>query len=693
MADVKNGRNPALSGDMPVQDASVVEDPGRSLWGWRRGDRRMGGIAYLTALALSIAGLAIVVNQVFNLGLFGFRPLSTGYYYYVIACFMPVAFLSHPARMADRLHVRWYDWLLCAIALATGIYLGLNAGNILTRGWDIDAPMLPTVMAGILVLLALEGVRRCGGTLLLIICATFAVYPLFADSMPGVLWGMQYTIAEAARAHGMGVESIIGIPMRIVAELLIGFIVFGSALVISGGGTFFMNFAMALMGARRGGPAKVSILASGFFGSLSGSVISNVISTGAMTIPTMKRSGYPAHYAGAVEACASTGGTLMPPVMGAVAFIMASFLNVPYVEVMAAAVVPAFLFYLALLLQADAYAARTGLAGLPRAQLPSLIGTLKTGWIYLFSLGLLVYLIVFERIESMAPFYAALLLTATALAIERGLGRMRIVLDLIVEAGVNIGNLVALLAGIGLIVGALSITGAGNAFPRELVNLAGDNIPLLLILGALTSFILGMGMTVSACYIFLAIVLAPALVQVGLDPMASHLFILYWGMLSFITPPVALAAVAAAGISGAGAMRTAVTAVRLGAPLFILPFMFVLDPALIMRGELSAIVAAVSTAAIAIWMLAAAFERYAYFVGRLNRLEMLLMLIGGLTLIVPEHSSDFIGLGLLLALYLWKFLSRRHKGRIAPSGDAATNPVSGAAPDPLADEKNRTGVP
>ena len=146
---------------------------------------------------------------------------------------MPVAFLSHPARMADRLHVRWYDWLLCAIALATGIYLGLNAGNILTRGWDIDAPMLPTVMAGILVLLALEGVRRCGGTLLLIICATFAVYPLFADSMPGVLWGMQYTIAEAARAHGMGVESIIGIPMRIVAELLIGFIVFGSALVIS----------------------------------------------------------------------------------------------------------------------------------------------------------------------------------------------------------------------------------------------------------------------------------------------------------------------------------------------------------------------------------------------------------------------------------------------------------------------------
>jgi TRAP transporter 4TM/12TM fusion protein len=692
MADVKNGRNPAQAGAMPVQDASVAEDPGRSLWGWRRADRRMGGIAYLAALALSIAGLAIVVNQVFNLGLFGFRPLSTGYYYYVIACFMPVAFLSHPARMTDRLRVRWYDWFLSAVALGTGIYLGQNASNILTRGWDIDAPMLPTVMSGILVLLALEGVRRCGGTLLLLICATFAVYPLFADSMPGVLWGMQYTLAEAARAHGMGVESVIGIPMRIVAELLIGFIVFGSALIISGGGTFFMNFAMALMGGRRGGPAKVSILASGFFGSLSGSVISNVISTGAMTIPTMKRSGYPPHYAGAVEACASTGGTLMPPVMGAVAFIMASFLNVPYVEVMAAAFVPAILFYLALLLQADAYAARTGLAGLPRAQLPSLLATLKTGWVYLLSLGLLVYLLVFQRIESMAPFYAALLLTATAIVLERGLGRMRVVLDLIVEAGVNIGNLVALLAGIGLVVGALSITGVGTAFSRELVNLAGDNIPLLLILGAVTSFILGMGMTVSACYIFLAIVLAPALIQVGLDPMASHLFILYWGMLSFITPPVALAAVAASGIAGAGAMRTAVTAVRLGAPLFILPFMFVLNPALILRGELAAILLSVTTAAIAIWMLAAAFERYAYFVGRLNRVETILMLVGGLTLIVPEQRTDLVGLGLLLVIYLWKILGRQRMDDKRLARDEAGDPVGVKAAHAESDEKNRAGM-
>ena len=647
-------RPPVVPGHAPAPAAGEPEVP--SVWGWHRRGRRLGGAAYVGVLLLGSIGLGVVVNQVFNLALFGFRPLSTAYYYLVIALFLPIAYLAYPARAADADRVRWYDWALVLVALATGGYLATQAVNILTRGWDIDAPALPTAAAAVLVLLALEGVRRCGGILLFGICAVFAVFPLFAESMPGALWGTQYTPAEAVRAHAMGVESIIGIPMRIVSELLIGFIVFGSALIVSGGGVFFMNFAMALMGGRRGGPAKVSILSSGLFGSLSGSVISNVISTGAMTIPTMKKSGYPSHYAGAVEACASTGGTLMPPVMGAVAFIMASFLNVSYVSVMTAALVPALLFYIALMLQADCYAARIGLKGLPRASLPKLGATMRSGWVYLFSLGLLVWLLIGYRIESMAPFYASVALVLTAVLLQRGMNRLRIVLDLIVDAASNVGNLVAILAGIGMVVGALSITGVGTAFSRELVNLAGDNFLLLLLLGALTSFILGMGMTVSACYIFLAIVLAPALVQSGLNQMASHLFILYWGMLSFITPPVALAAVAASGIAKAGAMRTAFTAMRLGMPLFILPFMFVLNPALILQGEPQQIVVSVGTALVAIWMLSAGMERYAYFAGPTDRIGSLLMLAGGLTLIVPEGRTDLIGLGLLVAAYGWQFL-------------------------------------
>ncbi|CAN5625621.1 TRAP transporter permease [soil metagenome] len=650
----------AVQEDLPARK----DDPAIPLqWGWQREGERMAGAAYVATLVLSTAGILIVVNQIFNLGLAGFRPLSTAYYYLLVGFFLPIAYLAYPARAADAHRVRWYDWLIAAIAFGTGLYLSVNAINILNRGWDIDAPPLPTAMSGVLVLLALEGVRRCGGGLLLVICSIFAAYPLVAGQMPGVLWGTESTLAETARAHSMGVESIIGIPMRVVAELLVGFIIFGVALIVSGGGAFFMDFAMALMGGRRGGPAKVSILASGFFGSLSGSVISHVISTGAMTIPTMKRSGYPPHYAAAIEACASTGGTLMPPVMGAVAFIMASFLNVPYTEVMIAALVPAVLFYLVLLLQADAYAARVGLAGLPKEQLPSLGATLKRGWVYLFSLALLVYLLVFQRIESMAPFYASLLLLATAIIMRRGLDRVRIILDMVVEAGVNVGNLVGILAGIGLVVGALSITGVGTAFSRELVSFAGDTILLLLILGALTSFILGMGMTVSACYIFLAIVLAPALVQVGLNQMASHLFILYWGMLSFITPPVALAAVAAAGIAGAPTMKTAVTAVRLGAVLFILPFMFVLNPALILQGEAVEIVLSVATEVVAMWMLSAGFERYAYFGGRLSWWLAAVMIAGGLSFIVPEHRTDFVGVLALIVVYASQFLARRRAAR------------------------------
>ena len=636
-------------------DASSANPQGEC-WGWQRSDRRMAGAAYVVVLLLSSIGIVLVVNQVFALGLLGFRPLSTAYYYMLIGLFLSVAYLAYPARESDRGRVPWFDWLLAAVVFGVGFYLAHNATNILTRGWDIHAPLGPTLASGVLVLLALEGIRRCGGNTLLAICSVFAVYPLFAGQMPGVLWGTDYTLAEAVRAHSMGVESIIGIPMRVVADLLIGFIVFGVALVVSGGGDFFMKLATALMGGRRGGPAKVSILASGFFGSLSGSVISNVISTGAMTIPTMKRCGYPPHYAGAVEACASTGGTLMPPVMGAVAFIMASFLNVPYSEVMFAALVPAVLFYTVLLLQADAYAARVGLKGLSRAELPSIRKTLAAGWVYLLSLALLVYLIVAYRIESMAPFYASLLLLLTAVLMRKGAGRVRVVLDMIVEAGVNVANLVGILAGIGLIVGALSMTGVGTAFSRELVQFAGDSLFLLLVLGALTSFILGMGMTVSACYIFLAIVLAPALVQVGLDPMASHLFILYWGMLSFITPPVALAAVAAAGIAGAPAMKTGLMSLRLGSVLFLLPFLFVVNPALILRGDPLSVVVAVGTALLAVWMLSAAFERYAYFVGPIRPWAAGVMLIGGLSLMVPEHRTDFIGALALIIVYGHRFL-------------------------------------
>jgi TRAP transporter 4TM/12TM fusion protein len=623
------------------------------------GRDRLVGSAYWLAIVLGSAGVLLTINQTFNLHLLGEAIIDTSFYYLLLGLFLSLAFLAYPARRADRLAIPWYDWALFATAILTTGYLAWHGGRIVAEGWDLAAPPEAIAVAGIICLLALEGVRRAGGPVLFILCAVFALYPLFADSMPGFLWGPSSNLAETVSAHGMGVESIIGVPMRTVASLLIGFLVFGSALVVTGGGEFFMSLAVALMGRTRGGPAKVAVLSSGFFGSLSGSVISNVVTTGQMTIPTMKRVGYPPHYAGAVEACASTGGALMPPVMGAVAFIMAEFLNVPYSTVMLSAVVPALLYYGALLLQADHYAAKNGLKGQPAEEIPPLLPVLKRGWHFLFSLGLLTYLLLVMKQEALAPYIATAVLIATTLVFggkRFGLAGLR---DLAIDATRNIVNIVAILAGIGFIVGSLSYTGVGGAFSRELLQFAGGNIYLLLILGAITSFVLGMGMTASACYIFLAITLAPALVGGGLNPIGAHLFILYWGLISFITPPVALAAIAAASIAKSDPWRTGIWAMRLGLINFVLPFLFVLNPTLILIGTPWHIAHDVTTACFAVWLLASALEGWVYGLGAIGWLSRAALLVGALGLLAPGLYTDLVGLGLLAIVWIGNKLRRK----------------------------------
>lgn len=636
---------------------SDLRDGGAKPWSDR--GKRIRGVAWFLTFGFSTIGLAIIVNQIFNLKLFGFSPISTSYYYLIVALFLPIALLAYPARQSDIETVRWYDWIIGSLAFGVGLFFAFHSNDILNRGWEFKAPINVTAFAGVLVLIALEAVRRCAGTPLFLICSFFSMFPLFAGSMPGFLWGAQLSLSETVLGHALGVESIIGIPIRVISDLLIGFILFGVVLTVSGGGMFFMDLASALMGNSRGGPAKVAILSSGFFGSLSGSVISNVISTGSMTIPTMKRCGYPAAYAGAVESCASTGGALMPPVMGSVAFVMASFMNVPYADIMVAAAVPALLFYLILLVQTDCYAARHGLAGLPKDQLPKFWVVLRSGWVFVLSLGTLVVLLLNTSAEAKAPFYVTAIILAVTMYRSRGSDLWKPIFRLITETGTTIALLVGILSGVGMIVGALALTGVGNAFSRELLQYAGGNSFLLLIFGALTSFILGMGMTVSACYIFLAVVLAPALVQSGFSEMSSHLFILYWAMLSYITPPVAMAAVAASSISQASAMKTGITAMRLGSILFVLPFFFVLNPSLILQGEADNIIISVSTAMLSIVMLSCASERYLYIVNRPARNgETFMLAVGGLCLLSPNIIADFAGFAILIGFVLLGVKSR-----------------------------------
>ena len=601
-------------------------------------------------MVLGALGVIMAINQQFLLNIFGFQPLGNAYLYYLIGIFLALAFLTLPATAMNPRRFWWLNIILAIAAMGSAGWLGFHGLDIIQKGWEYDAPLGADIAASVLIVLVLEGVRRAGGPILLFTALLFGTYPLYADYMPGFLWGTEYSLVGTVRAHVLGVESIIGIPMQVVAELVIGFVIFGSVLVATKGSDFFMELASALLGHSRGGPAKVAVMGSGILGSLSGSVISNILTSGPFSIPTMRRVGYPAHYAAAVEACASTGATLMPPVMGTVAFVMASFLGVQYSSIVIAAVIPAILFYVALLFQVDMYAARRGLNGLPRSETPPIWPVLKSGWPYLLSLAVLIFVLMGLRMEARSPYYASVvMLVATSFRKETRLTLAR-AKGLLLDISRNIANLVAVLAGIGLVVGGLSYTGVAGAFSRELLLYAGGNTALMLIAGAVTSFVLGMGMTVTACYIFLSILLAPALVQAGLNPIASHLFILYWGMLSYITPPVALAAITAANVAGSKPMKTGFHAMRLGMPLFVLPFIFVYDPALIMEGSWLQIIERVGLTVLAIWAITSAFESWIYKVGRIGIVSRIAFGAGGILVLFPELTTSLIGAAVLVGV-------------------------------------------
>ena len=511
--------------------------------------------------------------------------------------------------------VPWFDWLLAALTVVVSGFFVLTADESLESGWEYAAPQEAVWFSVGLYLLILEATRRAGGFVLFAIVLVFSLYPTFASHVPDPLSGFQSPFLDVIPFFMISSEASFGIPMNAFGTLVIGFILFGAILQYTGGGRFFNDLALALVGRYRGGAAKVAIFASGFMGSMSGSVISNVLTTGVVSIPAMKKTGFSPRYAAATEACASTGGVLMPPIMGATAFVMASWLARPYVEIMLAAAIPSLLYYFGLFAQIDAYAARRGLKGLPRPDLPRVWATLKTGWIYILVFAVLIFLMVAFRWETRAPFYAIVLLLIANQVMRGSRFTVRSFFDMIVSVGRTLAELTAVLLGIGMIVGAFQATGLTGPLATELIFLAGDSVFMLLLMGALTSFIFGMGMTVTACYIFLAVVLAPALVQGGLNVLAVHLFILYWGMVSYITPPVALGAFAAASIAGASPMRTGLEAMRLGGVIYIAPFFFVLNPALIGEGPWLEVVVVLACALIGIWFLASAMQAFVAWLG------------------------------------------------------------------------------
>ena len=586
--------------------------------------------------AVTVVLMMMTLDYLFNLRWLDFiTGLETQFYYAVVALLLPLVYLLWPITHAvQHRPVPWYDYCLSAVTLAVGGYFVYNAESILERGWAFAAPDAAIMASYAWWLLIIEAARRAGGWPIAIIVATFSLYPLVADIVPGPIQAFPSTLEETAMYHTMSTESIMGVPLQAFAGLVIGFLVFGVVLQKSGGGKFFINLAFALLGHVRGGPAKVSIFSSGLMGSMSGSVISNVLTTGVLSIPAMRRIGMSRSFSGGVEACASTGGVLMPPVMGATAFVMAMFLDVPYSAVALAAVIPSVLYFLGLFIQIDAYAARHDIKGLPAVELPSLWQTLKEGWYFIFVFALLVWMLLVMQREAVAPFYATALLLVLNQFSRHNRWGLRELGETLSSAAKLFAELIAILAGVGMLVGALSMTGLSGTIANDFIHIAGGSVPLLLLMGALTSFVLGIGMTVTAAYIFLAVALAPALIQGGgLDPMAVHMFILYWGMLSFITPPVALGAFAAATVAGARPMATGLQAMRLGSVIYFIPFLFVLNPALIMQGEPLQVVLVFIQALVGIVLFASAMQGYLIGVGRLGVGAIYETLVRGLVLV------------------------------------------------------------
>jgi TRAP transporter 4TM/12TM fusion protein len=637
-----------------VQDKLIEEYRYRTLTGFWK---------WLTII-FTIIGLGLSIYQIFHIRTFGML-MGNSYLYILMAFFLSLTFLFFPLKKGGGKGIIFYfDVCLWALTLFISSCFAFHGYDIIYKGWGYHAPFHITIMAFIFWALVLESVRRTSGNMLTIIILVFSIYPLFAPYMPGFMEGYGRSLTTTAVFHVLSTESIVGIPLRVFGSILIGFLVFGIALQSSGGSVFFLNLSSSLLGSTRGGTAKVAVLSSALFGSLSGSVISNVVTTGSITIPAIKKSGYPSHYAGGIECAASTGGTLMPPVMGTTAFVMAAFLDMPYANVALAAAVPSILVYLGLLIQVDGYAARKGFKGLPKNEIPSLIKTLREGWFYLFAVIVLLYFLFVSRVETQAPFYTILFLFAAAMLKKETRLTAHSFLQFILKSGRLLSELISIIAAVGMILGALALTGVAASFAREIVSMAGGNMILMIIFGALASFILGMGMTITACYIFLALVLAPALVMMGLNEISVHLFLLYWGMLSFITPPVALAAYPAAVLAESKPLKVAMTATKLGAAKYVVPLFFILDPALVLQAGIGDIFQAFVSAFIGVILMTSVLENYLIGIGsiELNTIPGLIsgsgLFVAGFIVGLPGLKMDILGLCLLNASLAFIFLIR-----------------------------------
>jgi TRAP transporter 4TM/12TM fusion protein len=607
--------------------------------------------------AVPIFGLVYCLHILQRLGI---QLLNEQYLALGLGCLLSACFLTTPgAKRCSRLKVPWYDALLAFLSLIPALHITIFYPKLVfSRGFITPTVVILGIIALILVL---EASRRLFGWALVSIGVIGILYARCAYLIPGI-WGCrEISWGRLVTYLYLDPGGIYGVAISVGLIVVFGFIFFGRFLFRMGTGQLMSELAISMLGKYRGGAGKATVLASAAFGTMTGSAAADVAMVGTVTIPLMKKAGYPSVYAAALQAASSVGAVFLPPVMGAVAFIMAEFLEVPYPKVAIAAAIPACLYFMAIFIQLDLTAIRHDLKGIPSEKLPSIKETIKKGWYFLFPVAVLVYclFVLYWRPETAALWAAGVALIILFFMNVRTIWSIPRQLLAILEAtGLGLLELGVVCGVANIVIGVISLTGLGITLSQLLISMSGGHTLILLALAALGAIIMGMGMPIAASYIMIIMLMGPALAEAGINLLAAHLFVMYFAGLSFLTPPVCIAAYVSASMAGCDPMQTGFKGVGLGIVAYIVPFIFVLNPALILIGSIGDTVIVIVTTTLAVIFLAAAIAGYLF--GELNVGKRLWLGLWAILFLIPSFFWKVVALSMIVILLLWQWQIVKH---------------------------------
>jgi TRAP transporter 4TM/12TM fusion protein len=621
---------------------------------FRRHKGAIGSYESVLLVLIPITGIVGILNifLYFDIGLWIQQYLAV-----LLALALALTPVLVPAtKKIPREKLPWYDVVLSVAGLVVGFYLAIFYPKLQATAGLITGERI--ILGAIAILLVLEGCRRMLGWLIVVIIVLFMLYPHFADLFPGPLHGRAVPWERLAVFLYIDEGALLGIPLRVTGTIVLAFVLFGQALFAAGGEKFFTDAAISLMGRFRGGPAKATVIASGAFGIVSGSVVANIATTGVVTIPMMKKLGYEPHFAAAVEATTGCGDQLAPPIMGTVAFIMATFLGMPYWKVALAALIPSILYYVGIFMQVHFHATRTGLRGLPSEGLPSFKKTMLDNWIFVLPGLVIIYTMFIRQDEAdISGLWAVASVFIISMFKKASRLNLRKLLAIFERAGEGLLEILIIGAMAGFAVGAVLLSALGHSLSLALLQIAGGNLFTLLLVTAAAAMVLGLGVSTTPVYIIVVILLAPALIQAGMIPLSAHLFVLYYAVLGFLTPPEMMAVYTAASIAHSEPMKTAWQAMRLGIAAYLVPFVFAFDSSLLLQGPVTEIVSSAILAIAGMIVLSAGVEGCLF--RNLNWLKRVLLIAGSAGLLSPLWVARGVGVAILLPLFLREWKIRR----------------------------------